>query len=166
MKTVAAAAWIATLLAAALPARAGEAAQLDMPTLDGTQFRLEDARGKVVLVHFWASWCATCKEEMGALEAYQRGHASQGLVVISPSLDRARDMAEVHKTMHAFGLPVGLAKQATRNSFGLPAILPTTFVVDGNGGVVATMRPDALPVNAENLAKVVDPLLAGAKQGP
>ena len=129
-----------------------------MPTLDGGRFRLSEARGKVVLVHFWASWCATCKEEMGALEAFQRAHPGN-VLVISPSLDRARDIADVHKAMHAFDLPVGMAKQASENSFGLPAVLPTTFVVDAAGEVAATLRPDTVPVNVENLEKVVGPLL-------
>jgi peroxiredoxin len=160
----------AAILAAALltcvagPARAGDPQELEVPTLGGAQFRLQDARGQVVLVHFWASWCATCKEEMGALEAYYGAHAAQGMQVISPSLDRGRDMAEVHKTMHAFNLPVAMLRQATKNSFGTPAILPVTYVIDARGEIAATMRPDSMPVTAENLARVVGPLLEATKR--
>ncbi len=77
---------------AALPARLGDGAAFCLagaawrsrqprasphPTiqaklLDGTAFNLADDAGKVVIVNMWATWCAPCREEMPALDAYYR----------------------------------------------------------------------------------------------
>jgi len=55
--------------------------------LDGTTFNLADDNGKVVIVNMWATWCAPCREEMPALDAYYRKHHDQGLVLIAPAVD-------------------------------------------------------------------------------
>ncbi len=154
--------FLSALLAAALalPALAAEDVHpaLVVNTLDGKPFRLEDHRGHVVLVHFWATWCAPCREEMPALDAYQRRHAG-AVDVIAVSVDRSRDLAEVRKAMQGLAFPAALAHDASVNSFGRQNAIPVTFVVDAGGQQRLAMRPDDDPVNETNLARRIDPLL-------
>jgi len=135
---------------------------LTVVTLDGKNFDLTEQRGHVVLVHFWATWCTPCIKEMPALEAFYERYRARGVEVIALSEDRMRDLDEVHHMMHHMNMsyPVAMAHKADRNSFGKPAELPVTYVLDAGGVVRAEMRPDTQPVTEENLARIVDPLLA------
>ncbi len=53
----------------------------------GSQRRLSELRGKVVLINFWATWCAPCRKEMPLLSRMQREHEGAGLVVLYLSLE-------------------------------------------------------------------------------
>jgi thiol-disulfide isomerase/thioredoxin len=153
------------LLAAALPcaaAQAAEPAQLRVPTLMGADFDLAAHRGQVVIVHFWATWCPPCIQEMPALEAFYEQYRERGVDVLALSVDRLRDLDAVHHMMHHMNMAyaVAMAHQARVNSFGEPAALPVTYVLDRQGVVRAEMRPDTDPVTEENLRKAVAPLLS------
>src|SRR5574341_999655 len=56
---------------------------LNLAYLDGTSGRLSDYRGQVVLLNFWATWCAPCREEMPELQAYYDDHRDQGFVLLA-----------------------------------------------------------------------------------
>ncbi|HYA59131.1 MAG TPA: hypothetical protein VED85_02110, partial [Burkholderiaceae bacterium] len=89
-------------------------------------------------------------------------YRARGVELIALSEDRTRDLDEVHRMVHHMNVDylVAMAHKASRNSFGDPSALPVTYVIDTNGVVRAEMRPDTLPVTEENLARIVDPLLA------
>jgi thiol-disulfide isomerase/thioredoxin len=75
---------------------------IDLPDLQGEKVDLRTLRGKVVLVDFWASWCAPCREEMPVLEALHKKYAAQGLVIVGINIDNNK------KKMNSFlkGSPV------------------------------------------------------------
>jgi cytochrome c biogenesis protein CcmG, thiol:disulfide interchange protein DsbE len=162
------AAGVAAALLAAAPARAqyddSAPKLLAGRTLMGQPYDLAQLRGHVVIVHFWATWCPPCIREMPVLEAFYNRYQPRGVEVLALSEDRTRDVAQVHQLMHhgAMSYPVGMAHEATVNSFGDPSALPVTFGVDGQGIVRARLRPDAQELTLEGLAKIVDPLLAAA----
>ncbi|MBN1920570.1 MAG: TlpA family protein disulfide reductase [Anaerolineae bacterium] len=58
------------------------AADFQLTTLDGDTVSLQDYRGKVVLLNFWATWCPACRSEMASLELYYQAHQAEGLVVL------------------------------------------------------------------------------------
>jgi thiol-disulfide isomerase/thioredoxin len=69
------------------PSIGGKKAE-DFPlTVAGRQTRLSDFRGKVVVLNFWASWCASCVEEMPDLERLQARVRSRGGIVLAVSVD-------------------------------------------------------------------------------
>jgi thiol-disulfide isomerase/thioredoxin len=100
--------------------------------LDGKTLRLSSYRGKVVVVNFWATWCAPCREEMPAL---QRVAASEpDLVVLEVDLMEPADKAR--SFLESLGLdrlqPVLDSDGATTRRFGVLS-LPSTFFVDKDG---------------------------------
>ncbi len=63
------------------------ASSLKATTLGGQSVSLEDYKGKVVLLDFWATWCAPCVKEMPALDKLYKKHAARGLTVLGVSID-------------------------------------------------------------------------------
>jgi cytochrome c biogenesis protein CcmG/thiol:disulfide interchange protein DsbE len=98
---------------------------------------LASLRGKVVAVNFWASWCGPCRDEAPLLERTWKADGAKGLVVLGVD---ANDFAgDARKFMRAHGLTYPILHDAhgsTLGHWGVPG-LPTTFVVDRRGRVVA-----------------------------
>lgn len=63
-----------------------------MADLAGREFALEEWRGRFLLVNFWASWCAPCREEMPALDALARKNVPDGIVVLGVAWDSAENV--------------------------------------------------------------------------
>lgn len=106
-------------------------------TLDARTLSMEAVRGKVVLMNFWASWCAECRPEMPVLERLHREFAPKGLVVIG--INAREDAATVQRYANGMGLtfPIALDPAGTiYQSYGVIGI-PTTFLVARDGRAVA-----------------------------
>lgn len=122
---------------------------------DGTELKLSDLRGKMVLVDFWASWCKPCRRETPYLiEAYKnyknaRFDNGRGFEIFSVSLDANKESWEkaiVADNMtwnyHVSDLKGWYSDYA--KLYGVKSI-PASFLIDGNGVVIATnLRGDKL----------------------
>jgi thiol-disulfide isomerase/thioredoxin len=106
------------------------------PDLSGQTRRLAEWRGKALLVNFWASWCAPCREEIPLFNAAQQQHASAGLQVLGIGVDKAQNVVEFTKNV-AIHYPVLVADAA-----GIPLMrelgntaggLPFTVLLDRQG---------------------------------
>ena len=86
--------------------------------LNGQTFDLAKLRGKVVLVNYWATWCAPCRKDMPKLDAFYRSHHQQNLEIIGISVDRQGDLAKVRKVMASLAYPVAILKDITVDGFG------------------------------------------------
>jgi cytochrome c biogenesis protein CcmG, thiol:disulfide interchange protein DsbE len=157
--------WTAALLLAgwcslACAATEGRTAPtIEAKLLDGTSFNLADDAGKVVIVSMWATWCAPCREEMPALDAYYRQHRDQGLVLIALSMDDPKDDAKVREVTKTYSFPVGLARDADMPGYGRIWRLPLTFVVDRKGILSKDQWYGNPGLDAQLLEQTVTPLL-------
>jgi peroxiredoxin len=119
------------------PTRQKLAEDFTLPLAEGTRFRLAEQRGKVVLINFWATWCPPCREEMPALERMWQHHKDQGFVLVAVSLDADPKVVTPYLTRHRLTFPVALdPTMDLGNAYGVRA-LPSSFVVDRQGYVVA-----------------------------
>src|SRR5579862_765057 len=155
---------LAAIVTAAGPAEAAPAVGDMAPSLvasetGGGTFDLAALRGKVVIVNFWATRCAPCREEMPALDAFYEKHHAQGLEMVGISVDRSRDRDAVAKALLAVHYPAAILADADTNGFGKPVALPVTYVVDAGGTVRSIMTPDADAITADSLEHTVGPLL-------
>ena len=124
----------ATLLIAMSAASAGAAAT-NPPAAAPRWPLLDSLHGKVVLVDFWASWCAPCLHSFPWMNELQQKHAGEGLVIVAVNVDQDRALADafLKKVPAKFRIeydPAGnLAKQ-----FGVQA-MPTSFLLDREGNI-------------------------------
>ncbi len=118
----------------ALPAPAPD---LEVVTLAGDTVRLRELRGTVVLVNFWATWCAPCRVEMPALQRVWEDHREQGFLVLGLYTD-AGVVADLVTWFRDAGVayPFARATPAAVRGFGHGGTLPTSFLVDRAGRIV------------------------------
>jgi thiol-disulfide isomerase/thioredoxin len=103
---------------------------------DKETISLEDYKGKVVFLNFWATWCPPCRHEIPDLIKLQNNYSNE-LVVIGISLDRAgihtvRNFAEEYNINYL--LIMGDPKLVS--DYGGVSAIPTSFIVDKNGELV------------------------------
>jgi len=102
--------------------------------LAGQTLHLSDYRGKVVLLNFWASFCAPCLEEMPALEALWQDYREQGFVVIAVAADRGSvDPVRNFVETGNYSFPIPLDPDGdVRKQYEVMA-LPTTYLIGRDG---------------------------------
>lgn len=106
-------------------------------TLDGTSIALDEQDGKVLLLNFWATWCAPCRKEIPDLIDLQNELGSEGLTVIGISLDREGESAvRPFMEQHGINYPIVIdTSQELESTFGPLQALPTTLVVNPEGTI-------------------------------
>lgn len=110
---------------------------LTLETMAGASIDLANQEGRVLLVNFWATWCAPCREEIPDLNALQAELGSKGLRVIGVALDRqGREKVEPFAEKLPIKYPVVIDAEGTAESeFGPIPGLPTTIVVGPEGQI-------------------------------
>ena len=72
---------------------------IPLPALDGEKYALDHWKGKVILLNFWASWCAPCQYEIPELIELQRKHEAAGLQIIGIGVDKERPLRNVSRSL-------------------------------------------------------------------
>jgi peroxiredoxin len=109
----------------------------ELPDAAGVNHRLSDYRGKVVFLNFWATWCGPCRFEMPSMQRLYQSLKADGLVVVAVNLQE--DPASVGAFVKEFGLsfPVLLDRTGRIGSTYGARSIPTSYVIDRDGFVVA-----------------------------
>ncbi len=104
-----------------------------LPTLDGQRVSLHDLRGQVVLLNFWATWCAPCKAEMPALQRVYADEKARGLRVLAVTVET--DTATVSAFVRRYGLGFTILLDGGAQVSRLYRVqgTPTTFFIDRRG---------------------------------
>jgi thiol-disulfide isomerase/thioredoxin len=123
------------LLTGVAPLEREAFAPFELERLGGGTLRLEAFRGKVVLVNFWASWCAPCRVEMPALDSLAKTFPAEAFSFVALSDDVQPSRADAFIAEYEFEFPVGYGRgrlQPAYHYFGLPY----TVLLDREGRVV------------------------------
>jgi cytochrome c biogenesis protein CcmG, thiol:disulfide interchange protein DsbE len=133
------------------------APNIELPPLEGGPERsLDDWKGQVVVLNYWASWCEPCRDESPLLERWHRRISKRDATVLG--IDVLDVTSDANDFIDEFGLTYPHLRDkdgSTQEDFGVVAY-PETFVIDRRGRVVATRRG---PVDEEFLRATVPPLL-------
>jgi len=113
---------------------------LKLKDLDGKTHDLAQLRGKVVLINFWATWCPPCRREMPSMERLAQAFKGRPLVVLAVDVGEDADTIEAFTsqldTVPTF--PILLDTRSRSMQSWKVAGLPTTFLVDRQGRIVAS----------------------------
>jgi peroxiredoxin len=105
-------------------------------TLDGRKVALSDFRGRVVILNFWATWCAPCRVEMPWLVEFYRRYRDSGLEVLGVTMDDGDlDMVKRFAGDFKVDYTILLKDRAMADAYGGARYLPQTFII-GRDGII------------------------------
>lgn len=130
--------------------------ELEGTTADGQRLQLAAFRGRVVLVFYWATDCAVCRDKMRELRANLKGWQDEPFTLIGVNMDRRRQDWLNYEQLVAQAIPapqrfasVWAGGADFRDTMGRPTQLPSACVIDKNGVLVEQYR-GRVPVDAWN----------------
>ena len=142
LAALAAGAWLAqTRYAPQVPAAPAVTAlwQLGFPDSQGREQPLSQWRGQVVVLNFWASWCAPCREEMPDFVALRAQYRPQGVEFVGIAIDNSANVAQFLQQMpvnYPILIGEGAAHSLARQLGNPSGALPYTIVLDRDGNMV------------------------------
>jgi len=138
-------------------------ASVQIPTMEGTNTSLDQYKGKVVLVNFWATWCAPCRIEIPWLIEFNEKYGPKGLVILGVAMDDegnqvvqpyVRDRRfDVNSHPEAMNYPILLGNSKIAEKFGGILGMPTSMLYSREGKKVKTIVG---LIDHDDLSKTLD----------
>jgi peroxiredoxin len=154
------------LVALALPAAAqplkpwkgGATPALELADVQGKLHRLSEYRGKVVLLNFWATWCAPCREEMPSMASLEQSLQGRPFAVLAVNVGEGARVARGFGEKMALRFPLLLdSDMKTTRGWGA-RVLPASYLI-GPDGKVAYSYLGAIDWNAPEVRKAIERLM-------
>ena len=124
----------------------------------GKTAKLEEYRGKVVLLDFWATWCTGCKKEIPWFSEFQKTYGPKGFAVVGVSMDQEGWKAlRPFLAEHQIPYRMLLGDEATSKRYGIES-LPDTFLIDRKGKIAAAYK--AVLVDKDNVEAQIKTLVS------
>ncbi|MGP0567042.1 MULTISPECIES: TlpA family protein disulfide reductase [unclassified Nitrospina] len=116
------------------PRTAKEAPDFTLTTLEGKQVSLKEYEGKPILIHFWATWCVPCKEELPTIQKLHENLGGEVVQILTINIDRwNKDRVEEFQKDFGLRFPILLdPKQEVRRKYFIMG-LPTSYLVGADG---------------------------------
>ncbi|BBM01583.1 TlpA disulfide reductase family protein [Microbulbifer sp. GL-2] len=125
-----------TLLISSISASASEPSKdFTLASNKGSNLRLEEQRGEVIMLNFWASWCGPCRQEMPLLDKLHERYAAAGFQVWGVNVDAQRSDAEKLLGKIPVDFPILFdSTSEVSKMYGIDA-MPSTVFIDRDGNV-------------------------------
>ncbi len=118
-----------------IPWTGGATAPIDLEDPAGRRHRLSDYRGKVVLVNFWATWCAPCREEMPSIERLRRSLEGEPFAVLAVNVGEDARAVRSFTEQVRVAFPLLLDRDTSVTRGWRVRVLPATFLVGPDGRI-------------------------------
>jgi thiol-disulfide isomerase/thioredoxin len=148
------------------PSKPTNAPKVTLKDLNDKDVTLEQYKGKVVLVNFWATWCAPCKVEIPWMIEFQQKYSPRGFTILGVSMDEDgkkaiepfldKERFDVNGQKVAMNYPILLGNDAIADKFGGILGLPTSMLFTRDGKKVRTIVG---LVNHDDISKAIESLL-------
>jgi thiol-disulfide isomerase/thioredoxin len=139
------------------------APEISLKDLGGKDVSLAQYKGQVVLVNFWATWCAPCREEIPELIAMQRKYGPKGFVVLGVAMDEEgksvvapfvqKERFTVDGQPSPMSYPIVLGNDAAADKFGGLLGYPTSVLISRDGKQVQHITGQ---INGDEVAKAIE----------
>ncbi len=130
---------MALLMLAAMPLQAknanGPAPDFTLKTLDGRNMKLSELAGNVVMINFWASWCAPCRVEMPKLNDLYNKYKDLGFVLLGVNVEQQEQPPRNFLKKRPVDFPILLDKGNDVSKQYNVIAMPTTVLVDRSGNM-------------------------------
>lgn len=131
--------------------------QFALKDLNGKTVKLSNYNGKVVLLNFWATWCAPCRAEMPDLVKLQKEYQAHGLQVVGVTYpDYSRRAVQKVARQLRVNYPIVLGSRELAAQYDVGEVLPTTIIIDREGKIRGRILGIMEP---EEFGQSVKPLL-------
>jgi peroxiredoxin len=121
-------------------------------SLGGAPAKLADTKGKIVLLNFWATWCPPCRAEMPSLESLWKKMKDKDFAIMGVSGGESLDTVKSFVEAGGYTYPIFAdPSNGIASKYGVRAI-PTTLVLNKEGGVIASKIGGAAYDGADSLA--------------
>jgi len=139
----------------------GPTPALALKDLDGRPHQLSDYRGSVVLVNFWATWCAPCRDEMPSIQALKEKLAGKPFVVLAVNLDEPEP--RIRKFLSQMKVDFTILRDSEKRAAKAwnARILPASYIVGRNGRVRYTLVGEIDWANEHVVARISELLPSG-----
>jgi thiol-disulfide isomerase/thioredoxin len=143
----------------------GGFAHLSAERLDGSVMSFADVDGDILIIDFWATWCAPCVSEIPHYNAIARDYSDKGvhligLTVESGEAEAVVDWMETADAEHKINYPLVMANDELINTFGPILGFPTTLLIDTDGTIIKRWI-GAASNKSDRIRELLDKLLAG-----
>jgi len=152
--------------AASAPAKPTDAPTVTLKDLNDKDVTLQQYKGEVVLVNFWATWCAPCKVEIPWMIEFQQKYGPRGFTILGVSMDEDgkkaiqpfldKERFDVNGQQEPMSYPILLGNDAIADKFGGILGLPTSMLFNRDGKKVRTIVG---LVNHDDISKAIQDLL-------
>ncbi len=137
----------------------GKAPDFSTKTLTGETVKLSDYKGKVVMINFWASWCAPCRQEMPLLEEISKEMEKAGFVLLGLNIDEEVSDAKDFLKTSPVTFPILLDPEGKVAELYQVQTMPSSFFIDRKGNL-SHLHSGYKPGEEDDYRKVIKKLLA------
>jgi peroxiredoxin len=128
------------VLALTAAAQAATAPDFTLKALDGTNLRLAEQRGDILLINFWASWCGPCIQEMPQLDKLALKYQPLGVQVWGVNVESDSSAAKAYLSKVSVEFPILFDQDNSVSKAYQVEAMPTTVILDKDGTVRSVHR--------------------------
>jgi thiol-disulfide isomerase/thioredoxin len=139
-------------------------ADLSLKDLNGKPVRLQELRGRIVVLNFWATWCGPCKEELPLMVKTSQEYSGRDVLFIGASLDESKTSKFIPGFIDKYGITFPIWTGASADDLDRLKMgpgVPATAFVDRDGQIVSRVSGEIRP---DELKQIIDWLLSDRKE--